>query len=148
DRTAGVGFSVSATAEDAFENPLGSDYSGTPTLSGARLAERRVGKSIGCSGPCTASYGSGSNTSGGVTWTGVTGYKAESGRQLKADDGSGHTGTSGTFAISPGGCDPFACASVTDRTAGVGFSVSATAEDAFENPLGSDYSGTPTLSGA
>ncbi len=145
DQIAGGGFSVSATAEDAFENPLGGDYSGTPSLSGTLHGSPR-----GCpdaTHACTESYGNPPSVSAGVaTWNGVKGYLAETGRTVTATGGSA-SGTSNPFAVGHASLDHFTLGSIGDQIAGGGFSVSATAEDAFENPLGGDYSGTPSLSG-
>jgi len=152
-QTAGVGFTVNATAEDQFENPLGSDYTGTPTLSGTLNGSPR-----GCNGggvptpggtsPCAVTYANPPSVTAGVaTWTGVTAFKAETGRTVTATDG-GATGDSNTFTVQHAGLQHFTLGSITSpQTAGVGFTVTATAEDNFENPLGSDYTGTPTLSG-
>ena len=144
DQTAGVGFTVTATAEDMFENPLGGDYTGTPTLSGTLHGSTR-----GCSGagnPCTETYGNPPTVSNGVaTWNGVKGYLAETLRTVTATDGV--SGTSDTFTVIHNSLDHFTLGSIGQKTAGVGFTVTATAEDMFENPLGGDYTGTPTLSG-
>jgi hypothetical protein len=98
DQTAGAGFTVTATAEDASNIPLGSHYTGTPALSGTLH-----GSAHGCPDvtACSESYGNPPSVLNGVaTWTGVTGYLAESGRTVTAT-GSGKTGTSDPFAVGP-----------------------------------------------
>jgi hypothetical protein len=98
-QTAGVNFSVSATAEDKFENPLGNDYSGGATLSGT-LSNSSRGCGTGNTSQCQPSYGNPPSLSNGVeTWT-VKAYKAESGRTVTANNGS-ITGTSNTFTVQP-----------------------------------------------
>ena len=56
------------------------------------------------------------------------------------------TGTSGDIGVH-GPLHHFSIDTIADQTAGAGFTVTATAEDEDNNPLGSDYTGTPTLSG-
>ncbi len=98
-QTAGTGFGVNATAFDQFGNPLGSDYTGTPTLSGNFSPSAR-GCGTGDASPCSASYANPPSVSSGVaTWTGVTAYKAETLRNVTATDGV--TGTSNDFTVIP-----------------------------------------------
>jgi hypothetical protein len=98
DQTAGVGFTVVATAVDSSGNPLGSRYRGTPTLSGSLHGSTRGCGSNGSSA-CAVSYANPPAVLNGVaTWTGVTAYLAETGRTVTASD-SGKTGTSNGFAV-------------------------------------------------
>ena len=152
DRTAGQGFSVTATAKDEGGRTV-TNYTDNVTLSEASAGTALHGSPAGCPGqdqPCTASYGSTNPVAavaGVATWSDVTGYKAEGGRQLKADDGSLHTGLTDTFAITHDSIDHFAFNGVSDRTAGSGFPVSATAQDKFYNTV-DDFTGNVTLSEA
>ena len=52
DPTAGAGFTVTATAEDEDNNPLGSDYTGTPTLSGNLNGSARGCRASATLAPC------------------------------------------------------------------------------------------------
>ena len=84
---------------DQFENPLGSDYTGTPTLSGNFSPSAR-GCGTGNASPCSALYANPPSVSTGVaTWTGVTAFKAETLRNVTATDGV--TGTSNDFTVIP-----------------------------------------------
>jgi hypothetical protein len=112
-QTAGVGFTVVATAVDNSGNPLGSRYRGTPTLSGT-LHGSTTGCGTNGTSACTVSFANPPSVVDGVaTWTNVTAYKAESGRTVTATD-SGKTGTSNAFTVGPN--VPFALTFVQQPT--------------------------------
>ena len=126
-QTAGTAFNITITAKNAFNSTI-MNYSGSNILN----------VSTGTISPAVTG-----NFSSGV-WTGsVTVTDAGSGIWL-ITSGSGMTGTSNTFAITPSAIDHFNFSSITDQTAGSPFSVTVTALDVYGNIVTS-YNGSPSL---
>ncbi len=125
---AGVAFSVTLSARDAYDN-LVEGFTGTVALSA----------SVGDVSPAA----SGSFTAG--TWTGdLTLYQADPAVHLTAA-GAGESGTSADFAVDPGPLDHFTFAAISGQQAGVAFSVTLSARDAYDN-LVEGFTGTVALS--
>ncbi|HTP80323.1 MAG TPA: Ig-like domain-containing protein, partial [Bacteroidota bacterium] len=85
-QTAGSPFDVTLTAQDTGSNTV-TGFSGTVNLT----------TTAGTITPSTSA-----NFSNGSLTQSVTVTQAGAGKTITADDGSGHTGTSGTFTVNPG----------------------------------------------
>ena len=96
--------------------------------------------------PPDHTFTTGSGGDNGVFTTSVTLNTAGDQTVTATDTVDPITGTSGNIGVH-GPLHHFSIDTITDQTAGAGFTVTATAEDEDNNPLGSDYTGTPTLSG-
>ncbi len=123
-QTAGSAFSITITAKASNGNTVTS-YTGTPTLS---VSTGTISPTI------TSAFSSG-------VWTGIiTMAGAGSGVAITATDGT-HTGTSNSVTIDPGVATHLVVSSGTSQVAGIAFSVTVTAEDAYNNTA-SGYAGT------
>ncbi len=133
--TAGVPFSVTATACDILNNPI-LVYNGTATL----IATGQAG-TLSIS-PATVTFVDG-------TWTGnVTVNAVDPTVSLKLSNGGGQAGTSNTFATQPGPATQFQWSTISSpQYATVPFSATITAEDSHGYPATS-FNGSATLSGA
>jgi hypothetical protein len=124
---AGTSFSITITAKDALNNTL-TNYSGTNNLN----------VSIGTISPTST----GAFLNG--VWTGsVAVTKAGPGIWLIAS-GSGMSGTSSSFIVNSGVLDHFTFSAISDQAVGSVFTITVTAQDAFNNTV-TDYVGTPSL---
>jgi FKBP-type peptidyl-prolyl cis-trans isomerase 2 len=126
-QTAGVSFTVMITAEDAFGWRV-MDYTGSAALS----------DSTGTLSPTMTS----SFTAGTVMAT-LTITRAQQDVVITAQDGA-QTGTSQAFDVLHAPLDHFAFDPLGEQTAGVPFTVTITAVDAFGNPI-PDYTGPNVL---
>jgi len=131
-QTAGTGFTETLTADDTWGN-VATGYAGSPALSGPDPSPSGTHPAYG-----TVSF------SGGVASVGVTLYDAET-TALSASDGT-INGSSGTFAVGPGGAASFTVPTPAGQTAGGGFSETVTVFDAFGNTA-TGYAGAPTVAG-
>ncbi len=127
NQIAGTSFSITITAMDALNNTL-TNYSGTNNLN----------VSTGTISPSSTGAFSNGVWSGSVTVT-----KAGSGIWLFTSV-SGMSGTSSSFTVNPSVLDHFTFSTVSDQTVGSAFTITVTAEDAFNNAV-TDYVGTPSL---
>ena len=136
--------SIAIQAKDTFGNDK-TDYSGTPALTGS------LGTSTtGCPGPCSPNYdGDGIVPfSGGTASATFTAYVTGTGQTLTlTDSGASVASNSGTFIVNPGPLGSFTIGTITSpKTAGLLFSVGATAYDLYGN-VKTDYSGGATPAG-
>jgi|GEM_PF-1147126 len=122
-RTAGTGFPVTITARDAFGN-VSQSFNGTVPLSAASGSSPVV-----ISPSVSGAFSNGTRT---VTLT-IT--QAVNDVRVTADDGAGHTGTSNAFNVAPNTLDHFAIAQIATQTPGVPFSLTVTAQDAYDNTV-------------
>lgn len=141
-QTAGVSFSVSATAHDAYGN-LMTGFNGPAALSG-------LDDSPGCA-ICNPAIASASASHGTVSWSSGTGTASVTAVDATAGDTltitSGSIADSRTFAVGPGALGGFAVGTISSpQTAGTAFTVAATAYDLFGN-LKDDYTGGATVDG-
>jgi adhesin/invasin len=120
-QTAGTGFDVKVTAQDAYDNTQTS-FTGTAVISSNRTC------SSGCT--TTAAFTGGVLSGHSLTLT----EAAASGSTITAT-GSGKSGTSNTFTVNPAAASKLAVASVpgTDVTAGAPFTVAVESQDSFGN---------------
>ena len=133
--TAGVGFGLTATAEDVDGNTAIS-FGGNVTVS---LAANPGGSALG--GLLTAAA-----ANGVATFTGLSLNKAASGYLLSASSFSLTSTTSTAVSVSPGSATQLAFQTLPSSiTAGTGFNITAAAEDAYGNVVPS-YSGGVMLS--
>ncbi len=141
-QAAGTAFSITMTAKDAYGN-VATGFGGTVNLS-------TTGGTIS---PTTSG-----TFSSGVRVEDVTVTLAGTGKTISANDGSGHTGTSGTFDVVAGAADHLVYVQQpTNATAGAVISPAVTVQ--LKDALGNDVptsgvsvgmtlsSGTGTLSG-
>ncbi len=129
--SAGTAFSLTVTAKDASGNTVTS-YSGSVGLTASS-------GSVSPASTGTSGWVSGVWTSSSVTLTTVGSVT------ITANDGSGHTGVSGSIAVSPGVLDHFVFATIdSPQYAGMGFSVTVTAFDANNN-VKTDWTGSVSL---
>ena len=142
-QTAGVPFGVTVTARDAWLN-VKTNYTGVATLSG-NLSASTKGCGSGASSPCSPVY-SALGFSAGIGSANVTAYSAETARSLSVTDGA-VTAASNSFAVGPGPLTSFDFAPIATQNAGVAFTVTVTAADAYGN-VKSDYAGSPALGGS
>jgi hypothetical protein len=128
NQTAGAPFSITITAQDAFDNTA-TGFIGTATLS----------DNTGTISPtATSSFNAG-------VWTGnVTIATSGDDNQITAAS-AGKQGQSNTFSVGAGALDHFAFDPISNQTAGVPFSLAITAQDAFDNTV-TGFTGTVTLS--
>jgi hypothetical protein len=133
--TAGVPFTVTATACDILNNPI-LVYDGAATLSATGQAG-----ALSIS-PTTVTFVNG-------TWTGnVTVNAVDPTVTLMLNDGNGHTGTSTVFATQPGPVASFQWSTISSpQYATVPFSTTITAEDAH-GYTATGFNGSAALSGA
>ena len=127
-RTAGIGFSITVTAQDAYGNTV-SNYGGSNSLSA----------SIGTVSPAnTGTFVNGVRT---LTITLTT-----AGSDITVTTtGGGASGLSNSFTVNSGALASFQFAPIgSPQTAGTPFSVTITAQDAYGNTVIS-YTGTNTL---
>jgi len=101
-QTAGMLFSVQATAYDAFSN-IKVDYPGGASVTGSTLGAPNTAPQ-GCGGSCPPSYGAFGTWTNGVASANVTLYVAETNRSLTVADGA-HAGTSNAFTVSAAALD-------------------------------------------
>lgn len=119
-QTAGQPFSVRIVAQDRFDNTVTS-FSSTVALSDG----------TGTIAPTT----SGALVNGVLTSQSVTITRADSDVTISAA-GNGKSGTSNSFAVEPAALDHFSLSTIpSPQKAGVGFSVTITAQDAFDNTV-------------
>lgn len=133
-QTAGTGFPVTITAEDAFGNTVTS-FNGTVSIS----------VSSGTVSPTT----SGSFLNGTRTES-ITVFTAGSNLTITVDDGASHIGTSNAFDVQPGALHHFAVTStsdgnIPDQTAGSAFNIKIVAQDLYNNTV-TGFNGTVSLS--
>jgi hypothetical protein len=117
-QTAGVGFSITITAEDMYGNTATS-YVGTPSLSDLS----------GTITPTSVTFVSG-------VWTGSVTVTLAGSDSITATDSTvtpSITGTSNLFMVNPGAAAQFVFSTVGTQTAGVPFTITVTAEDAYGN---------------
>jgi hypothetical protein len=126
-QNAGSAFSITITAKASNGNTVTS-YAGTPTLS----------VSTGTISPTIAGTFSSGVWTGMVTMTG-----AGSGVTITATDNT-HSGTSNSLTINPGVATQLAVSSGASQVAGIAFSVSVTAKDAYNNTA-TGYTGTVAI---
>ncbi len=141
-QTAGVAFGVSATAHDAYGNVM-TGFSGPAGLAG-------LDDSPGCA-ICNPAIPSASASHGTLSWSAGAGTAAVTAVDATTADtltiASGSVSDSRTFAVGPGALGGFAVGTISSpKTAGVAFTVGATAYDLFGN-LKDDYAGGATVSG-
>ena len=120
-QTAGVWFSVTLTARDAYGN-VQSGFTGTVDLS-----EDTGTLEVQSTGTQTT----GAFTAG--VWTGNVRITQRSSDNHLVATGSGQSGSSGTFNVGSAGVDHFSFSAISDQSAGAPFLVTLTAEDAYGN---------------
>ena len=133
-QTAGTGFPVTITAEDAYGNTV-TGFTGTVSIS----------ISSGTVTPTTSG-----NFVAGVRTESITVLTAGSNLTITVDDGASHTGTSNTFNVDPGALDHFAItatdgSNISNQIAGNAFNIRIEARDLYENIVTS-FNGNVTLS--
>ena len=161
-RTAGVSFSETITARDAYENTASGNagnpggYAGAKTLTFSGPANSPNGThacygaadSPPCAAPDTASVTFTAGVSAAVP---VTLFKAASTTLTAAASSPTLTGASSSFTVDPADAAQFAVSSPGTRTAGVSFSETITAVDAYGNTASGNagnpggYGGAKTL---
>jgi len=115
-QTVGSSFTITITAKASNGNTLTS-YTGRPTLS---ISTGTINPTV------TGAFSNG-------VWTGtVTTNSAGSDVTIMATDGS-HSGTSNPFNVNSGAANRLVVSSETSQVAGVAFSVTVTAKDAYGN---------------
>ncbi len=118
--TAGTPFSISLTAQDLNNNTV-TGFTGTVNLT----------TNAGVISPTVSSA-----FVGGLLNQSVTVTLAGTGKTIGVDDGSGHTGTSNTFAVDPGALHHFAIATISSpQFQGIPFNISITAQDLYNNTV-------------
>ncbi len=133
-QVAGVAFSVTVTAEDAYGN-VATGYLGTVTFTSSD-----TGAGVVLPGAYTFTAGD-----AGSHVFSVTLVTATTTGWVSGTDGV-FTGTQSGITVDPAAVSTFSISTVSSpQTAGVGFSVTITALDAYGNTATS-YTGTPTLS--
>jgi hypothetical protein len=128
NRTAGVSFSITITAQDNFGNTY-TNFNGTVAIflnSG------------------TITPGASEAFVNGVRTESVTIPNAGTNKIINVDDGSGHTGASNPFNVDPSGLARFDFSLIATQAAGTPFSFIITAKDANGNDV--NHSGTVFLS--
>jgi hypothetical protein len=135
--TVGTAFSETLTATDAYGNAA-SNYSGTKTVAFSGPGNGPNGKAP--SYPSTVSFSS-TTSSGTAT---ITLYNAAT-TVLSATQGA-LTGSTPSFAVSPGAAGSLAFGAIGTHAAGTAFNVTLTATDAGGNAIG-DGAKTVTFSG-
>ncbi len=133
-QTAGVPYSTSVTARDQYGNLT--DITGTITVSGTALAT---------SPSATTASESLGTFSNGVATLSVTSVDATTGAVLTVTNTGSVTGSSSTFAVSAATAASFVVAAPGTQVAGVQYSTSVTAKDAYGNLT--NTVGTVTVSG-
>ncbi|MDZ7377130.1 MAG: hypothetical protein ONB13_10960, partial [candidate division KSB1 bacterium] len=129
NQIAGQPFSITIRAEDAANN-LVTSFNGTASISDLTSSIT----------PKTTGSFTGGQWSGSVTIT-----KSRAGNTITASS-AGKTGTSNAFNVDPAALDHFRLSSITSpQVAGTAFSITITAEDAYNNKATS-FTGTVNLS--
>ncbi len=124
---AGTAFSITITAKGPSNNTLTS-YTATNTLM----------VSSGTINPAsTTAFVKG-------VWTGSVTVTGAGSNITISTNGSGMSGTSGSFTVNPGTFNHFSFSSIGTQTAGSAFNITVTALDASNNTVTS-YTGTPSL---
>ena len=147
-QTAGTGFSIEVTSQDANGNAAN-----VTSATGISLSQASGTGTLG--GTLTGTIANGPNT---VTISGVTYTKAEGGVSITAMQTSGTpaltAGTSNTFIVNPGALDHFAISAISSpQTAGTAIAgITLTAQDVNNNTVTSyvspvAYSGTAGITG-
>jgi len=136
-QTAGTAFLIKVTALDANGNTK-TDFGSTVSLSSNAAGTGAVGLGT------TSAF-----SSGVLSGLSVTLNLANASATIVADNGSGITGTSNTFVVSPGALASFKVekdggGTIPTQTAGTAFSIQVTALDAHSNVV-TGFSGTVSL---
>ena len=132
---AGAAFAVAVELRDQYQNVLSGNTGTTVSLA------------LGANPGSDAFAGlSTSDTAGVATFSGVALTKAAAGYTLVASAGS-KTGTSTTFAVTPGAFDHLAVSTqpAATVTAGAAFGVAAQLQDVYNNLLTTDSASTVTV---
>ncbi|MDZ7304104.1 MAG: hypothetical protein ONB44_18415, partial [candidate division KSB1 bacterium] len=128
--SAGASFDLIIQAKDIYENTV-TKFTGTVGIA----------LNSGVISPTTSGA-----FSAGIRTESMTIQTAGSGKIISVTDGSGHTGTSNVFSVDPGQLHHFAVSNIpTPQTAGVGFAVTFTAQDQFNNTV-TGFTGTVAIS--
>ena len=124
-RTAGAGFSVTFTAQDAYGN-IATGFTGTVNLS---------------AGPVSVSPSVTGAFESGVRTQTLTITQTRNDVRITAADAGSHTGASNYFNVTHGSLDHFAVGTIADPATGMPFPVTVTAKDANNNTVTS-FSGS------
>ena len=147
-QTAGVPITVNATAYDLYGN-VKTDYAGGASIT------HSLATSPGCAtcSPILSAqapdYGTFNLWVNGQSSIDVTAYKAQSGVAVTVEHGPKHSAASSSFVVAPGtalGGFTIDNTIVSPRTAGVPFSVTATAYDLYGN-IKTNYGGGAGVTG-
>ena len=142
-QVAGTKFTVSATAKDTCGNVM-TTYPGGATLSGNIATS--PGNNAPAYGPFSWSGGVGAADVYAYATTSFSGGSYQPDFSVTVTDG-GVSKTSNAFAVTPGPLGSFTVGSISSpQTAGLAFTVNATAYDLYGN-LKRDYGGGATLTG-
>ena len=137
NQTAGTGFSAMVTAEDSLGDTV-TGYSGPQSVVWSGPSKSPAPSNTAPTYPSSVTIANGLGTAN------ITLYDATTGVSLTATQGA-TTGTSGTFNVGVGPLNAFTLSNPGPVTAGVGFTETVTAVDAWDNTVAS-YSGAKTLS--
>jgi alpha-tubulin suppressor-like RCC1 family protein len=132
-QTAGTQFAITLTAKDSYGNTA-SGYSGSKTVSFSGPANSPNGQAP--SYPASVTFGSGVDTANVIL------YNAASSNITASE--SGHSGSTGSFAVNPAGISSFSIPNPGTQTAGTQFAITLTAKDAYGNTA-TGYSGSKTV---
>lgn len=137
NRTAGQAFTIDIKAVDAYRNLVDDGtnaYSGSKTMSYSGPSNAPDSTPPSYTSPVTFTAGAASTVS-------VTLYAAETGITLSAtEQGQTYGSPSTAFTVTIGGADHYLVVpSSTSQEAGVAFTVTITAQDAWNNNLGANY---------
>ncbi len=136
-QTAGVGWSGTATAHDAFHNVVTTDSATVVTMTSTGEATFYTDGNYDVPG---YSY----TLSSGIATFFVKDNTAQT-ITLTATSTGPKTGTSGNIVVNPAAIDHYHVASSTPQTAGAGWSGTATAHDAFHNVVTTDSTTVVTM---
>ncbi|MGA3058495.1 MAG: hypothetical protein ABSE70_10755 [Candidatus Limnocylindrales bacterium] len=145
-QTAGVQFSVSITAKDAYGSTV-TAYTGSQclTFSGPGSSPNGTPPTYPAQGSCAAGQSAVTFTSGVAAAVPITLYNPSTSTVLTATDAtSGKSGSTGAFTVNVGPVASFTIPTPPTQTAGVQFSVSITAKDAYGSTV-TAYSGSQCL---
>ncbi len=134
-QTAGIAFPESITAADQYGNAA-SGYTGNHTLTFTGPAHAPNGKA--------PSYPAQVNFTSGVGTASITLYDAQSTTLMVSATTPNLTGTSTSFTVNNGAPGSFAVSNPGTQTAGLPFSVTITATDAYGNAA-VNYTGAQTI---
>lgn len=131
-KTAGTAFSVTFIAKDAFDN-VATGFNGQVTIE----ARTETG-TIPVSPSTTGNFLNGTSTEN------LTITRAQNDVYISVRDANSHTGTSNRFNIQANNLHHFTISAIADQAAGLPFSVTVTAQDAYGNTV-TGFSGTVNI---